>query len=284
MIIWIASYPKSGNTWIRSFIYSLIYSKDLKPDLKKINIIDQYPVRKYFKDYTTDFNNFKLVSKYWDISQSQLGKDKKVKFLKTHHINCKIENNSFIQTKNTSGVIHIVRDPRNVITSIKNHYSKKNYDEAFDFLSDPLHCIDVENLTHQNIDKKLILNTLISSWSNHYNSWKNASQNYLLLKYEDLEKHPFETFTKLVDFLEPLLKIKINKTKLNKIIELNNFENLKKIEENSGFDEAAISKEREKVKFFNLGPMNQWQKFLPKDIRLKIEKNFEKEMKELNYL
>jgi len=62
------------------------------------------------------------------------------------------------------------------------------------------------------------------------------------------------------------------------------FENLKKIEENSGFDEAAISKKREKVKFFNLGPMNQWQKFLPKDIRLKIEKNFEKEMKELKYL
>ena len=54
MIIWIASYPKSGNTWIRSFIYSLIYSKDLKPDLKKINIIDQYPVKKYFKDYTSN--------------------------------------------------------------------------------------------------------------------------------------------------------------------------------------------------------------------------------------
>ena len=214
MIIWLASYPKSGNTWIRSFIYSLIYSKNLNPDLNKINIINQYPVRKHFEKYKINFNNFREVSRYWENSQSYLNSDKKFKFLKTHHINCKVGENQFVQQKNTLGVIHIVRDPRNVITSVKNHYSKNNYHEALNFLTDPLHCIDVENHTHKNLNKKLILNTLISSWSNHYNSWKNISDNYLLLKYEDLEKYPKKTFTKLVDFLINVLNIKIEKKTL----------------------------------------------------------------------
>ena len=140
MIVWIASYPKSGNTWIRSFLYSLLYSNDHIPDLDKIDVIDQYPTKKYFKKFIKNFNNFKEMSKYWDASQTELNLDKKIKFFKTHHMNCKITNNSFTKLENTLGVIHIVRDPRNVITSLKNHYSKKNYLEALDFISDPLHC------------------------------------------------------------------------------------------------------------------------------------------------
>ena len=70
MIIWIASYPKSGNTWIRSFIYSLIYSKDLKPDLKKINIIDQYHVKIYA--YVSQVGNIKLDNVPDDISRESI--------------------------------------------------------------------------------------------------------------------------------------------------------------------------------------------------------------------
>ena len=77
MIIWLASYPKSGNTWVRSFLYSLLYSSDQKPDLNKMNIIGQYPVRKHFEKYTNNFNNFKEISKLWKISQSDLNVDKK---------------------------------------------------------------------------------------------------------------------------------------------------------------------------------------------------------------
>ncbi len=284
MIVWIASYPKSGNTWIRSFLYSLLYSKNDIPDLDKIDVIDQYPTKKYFKKFIKNFNNFKEMSKYWDASQTELNLDKKIKFFKTHHMNCRITNNSFTKMKNTLGVIHIVRDPRNVITSLKNHYSKKNYLEALDFISDPYHCIDVENKSHLNINKSMILNTLISSWNNHYNSWKNFSKNYLLIKYEDLEKYPVKTFKKLTDYLKINLKIQLNTDNIDKIIELNSFENLKKIEINKGFKEAAVNENDEKKEFFHLGPMNKWQNLLSNDIKTKIETIFKKEMKELKYL
>ena len=43
---------------------------------------------------------------------------------------CNFGKNSFTNYQNTFGVIYIVRDPRNVITSILNYYSKRNYEEA----------------------------------------------------------------------------------------------------------------------------------------------------------
>ena len=224
------------------------------------------------------------MSKYWNASQTEINIDKKIKFFKTHHINCKIENNSFTELENTLGVIHVVRDPRNIITSLKNHYSKKNYLEALDFISDPLHCIDVENKSHKYIDKKMILNTLISSWNNHYNSWKNFSKNYLLIKYEDLEENPKKTFKKLTDYLKINLKFEIDTEKIDKIIELNSFENLKKIELSKGFKEAAVNENNSKKEFFHLGPMNKWKNLLSNDIITKIETIFKKEMKELKYL
>ena len=57
MIIWIASYPKSGNTWVRAIISSLLYSKDGNHDFSQLEFIEQYPVKKHFKNLLNDFYN-----------------------------------------------------------------------------------------------------------------------------------------------------------------------------------------------------------------------------------
>ncbi len=284
MIIWITSYPKSGNTWIRSFIYTLLYTKNITSDLNKINFIKQYPVKEQFKDLVENFNNFSQISEQWVQSQNLINLDKKIKFLKTHHIMCELKGNKFTNLNNSLGAIHIVRDPRNVITSIKNHYSKKNYEEAYEFLIDENHCIDVENTSHKNIDKKKILNTLISSWSTHYNSWKNFPINYHLIKYEDLINDPKKTFFSLKDYLEKVLKIQINDNDVEKSIKSNSFLELKKAEQKDGFVESAIDEFNKKITFFNLGPKNNWKNLLPSQIKEKIENKFFKEMNELKYL
>ena len=49
MIIWIASYPKSGNTWVRSIIASLLYTNDGIFDLRLLNKIDQFPEKNLSK-------------------------------------------------------------------------------------------------------------------------------------------------------------------------------------------------------------------------------------------
>ena len=63
MIIWLSSYPKSGNTWVRSIISSLLYSQDGSHDFKKMEMIEQYPVRKQFLGLVSNFHNIQQIKK-----------------------------------------------------------------------------------------------------------------------------------------------------------------------------------------------------------------------------
>ena len=65
MIIWLASYPKSGNTWVRSIISSLLYSDDGDFNFELIKKIKQFPEKKYFKDLISDFGNFDEIKRNW---------------------------------------------------------------------------------------------------------------------------------------------------------------------------------------------------------------------------
>ena len=81
MIIWIASYPKSGNTWVRSFISSLLYTNDGNVDLSKLENITQFPLRSQFKDYVDDLQDVKKIYQNWSNVQNYLNLDDKIKFL-----------------------------------------------------------------------------------------------------------------------------------------------------------------------------------------------------------
>jgi len=95
MIIWITSYPKSGNTWIRSFLTSLLYSDDGKNDFSNLDKIKQFPDRSLFKNFIHDFQNVGEVYKNWLNVQNYINLDNQIKFLKTHHVNCTIKNYKF---------------------------------------------------------------------------------------------------------------------------------------------------------------------------------------------
>ena len=136
MIIWIASYPKSGNTWVRSFLVSLLYNKKNETNLEGLNNIPQYPLRSHFNNLLDNIDDINEVSSKWIISQKRINLDKKNKFFKTHHALCKIGKFSFTNYETSLGAIHIVRDPRNIINSILYHYSKKSFLEAKEFMLD----------------------------------------------------------------------------------------------------------------------------------------------------
>ena len=124
MIIWVASYPKSGNTWVRSIISSLVYTKDGIFDFPSIKKIEQYPQRRFLEYFTQDYNNIHEIKKHWITSQERVNLDAKIKFFKTHHLNCKVDNYPFTNKGCTRATIYIVRDPRNLIDSISNHFNK----------------------------------------------------------------------------------------------------------------------------------------------------------------
>ena len=286
MIIWIASYPKSGNTWVRSFLVSLLYNKDPSSNLNNLNLIEQYPNRRIFNEFSDNLLDLHEVKKFWIVTQDKLNKDKKVKFLKTHNSLCNLNNYYFTNAHNSLGVIYVVRDPRNIITSIKNHYSYENYAHAEDFIFDEnaIIGVDDEKLKNKNfMDFDVV--TPISSWKNHYNSWKLFRKNYLLIKYENLIKNPFLEFNKICNYLKHLIKIEFSDKQINLSIEKSSFNSLKNTEERDGFAEGTYNKKKgTKNKFFFLGPKNNWNKLLDKKTVYKIEKNFKNEMHELGYL
>ena len=279
MIIWLASYPKSGNTLLRSILSSYFYSNDGIFTFENLEKISQFPQTSHLMSIGVDVDNEKEVFKNFINAQDFINKDNgKVKFFKTHSSLCKMYDSNFTDLKNTLGAIYIVRDPRNVVTSLAHHYNL-SIDQATDVM------IDKNRLMDKTLKNCRVF---LGSWNFNYNSWKNLlKQNkFLLIKYEDLTNKKKTVLLKIFKYLDLLgLKSNLDMTKLNKALKTTDFENMKKKEENEMFYEAVIdSKTGKRKNFFNLGPKNNWRALLDKKNKDKIEKNFEKEMLELGYL
>lgn len=280
MIIWLASYPKSGNTWMRSIISALLYSVDGKFNFNLLRKIDQFPEKKYFKYFVKNYDDFNEIKKNWIVAQDKINLDGKIKLFKTHQGKYTVEGNSFTNNDNTLATIYIVRDPRNLVQSISNHYTK-SLEDSCEFLLVPKIIGNGKNYE----DKQGGLYTLLGKWNEHYRSWTTNKNNLLLIKYEDLIKNPKAQIEKTIDFLKKYLTFETDEKKINNILETTSFDNLKKLEKEGQFNENPQNKkDGGKVNFFHLGPKNLWHKNLNEKIVSKIEKNFFNEMKELGYL
>jgi len=285
MIIWIASYPKSGNTWVRALITAYLYSKDGIFNFKDLDKIEQFPSNKYLNSYLKNSENPGEISQYWIAAQKEINSENQTKFFKTHNALCSINGNSFTDKKNTLATVYIVRDPRNVITSLSNHYGL-SIDKAYDFFTNKRKIIFGKNIFNE---EKLYTQKgnvhLIGSWEEHYTSWKNISFAPIkIIKYEDLIDNTYSTFFSILKFLNNFYEITIYKKKIEQVIKACSFDVLKKKEEKEGFLEASNSKNSKKIIFFNLGKNNNWKKILSSTIERKINTKFSKEMKELGYL
>ena len=282
MIFWIASYPKSGNTWLRALISSYFYSTDGVYDEKLLKKIDQFPVRKYFKNFDYNKRVVADTTKLWIKAQEKINIDKKLKFFKTHNVFGKVNGYDFTNPENSIGGIYIVRDPRNVITSIKNHYFL-NDDKAIKWMTDRNNFIyDVERVKDVGYGDF----QFISSWDVNYQSWKVQKKLPVkFIKYEDLTNKTHLVFSEIIQFIYKITNNagKIDKPKLKNALNSTTFEKLKINEEKFGFSEAVSFVGSKKAKFFNLGPENNWKKLLNEKIKIKINNVFEKNLKELSY-
>ena len=271
MIIWLASYPKSGNTWVRLFLDSLFLTKD-RFNINN-NYIRQFPLRRDFAGLTKNVNNQTEFAENCLVAQDRINLDNKIKIFKTHNAFWEFNKKfSFTNEQNTLGVIHIVRDPRNVITSILNYYHKKSYDDAFEFMK-------TDQMIGGSEDSNG-LPTIIGSWANHYRSWKKFKKNNLLIKYENLLESPKEEFFKITNFLNYNGNFNFKDKNILESIKHCKFENFSNYENSHGF----VGNPDKKQKFFNLGPKNNWQNILDNKIKEKIESEFKEEMIEIGYL
>ena len=276
-IIWIASYPKSGNTFLRFLISSLIYSDDGNFDFDIIKNIRQFDIYKYFSfvenlNYADSKNLDKLdiISKYWLEAQKKFFNVEKKFIFKTHSANLKVNGYNYTDENRTLGLIYIVRDPRDIVISY-SHHTGTSIDHNINKLFD-----NKVTLLNSNNRIKVIL----SRWDTHIKSWSLLNVKKYIIKYEDLINNTEKHFLELIDFIRKDLKIqfKLNSKKFNNIIKNTSFKKLQENEKIIGFDEVY------KGKFFRKGLSKQWENILSEDQNIKIKKEFYITLKKFNYI
>ena len=277
-IIWIASYPKSGNTWIRSIIASMLYTKDGKFNFELIKKIDQFETLQNFKflkknniNHFEQLNKMNIVSQYWLEAQKQLIEKNRILFFKTHSANYSYDNLFFANNQTTKGCIYIVRDPRDIVIS----YSK--------FLGIGIEeMIKIITLKENKIygpSKKI--GVFLTRWDYHVASWIRINKPKLIIKYEDMLSNPKQFIMQIAKYLKEDLNIKINisEEKIKNIFDTTSFSKLRDEEGKRGFFEASKNSV-----FFRSGKKNQWQGILSKKQQLFIEGSFNHYMTMCKYI
>ena len=281
MILWIASYPKSGNTWLRALLSSYYFSNNGNFKQILLSNIGQFPEKKYFNNFNYNPKIITDTSRYWIKAQEIINKNGKINFFKTHNILGAINNINFTNNKNTLGAIYIIRDPRNVITSLQNHYELSS-DEALKFMLNEKKYIFDPHVVNDYSDFQFI-----SSWERNYKSWKYQKEFPVkIVKYENLIDDINLCFFEIIKFINKITNNKepIDLKKMNNSINSTSFKKLKEIEKNKGFLESVKSKKKNsQIPFFNMGPKNDWKKILSEDLKLKINNIFKKNLEELSY-
>ena len=269
MIIWLASYPKSGNTWVRAFLSNYIYGNKKDFNFKLLNNITKFPDIKVLKELNIDYENTNELIKNWITMQDYINLNNKLNFLKTHNAFCTIDGNPFTNSSNTLAAIYIVRDPRDVLVSFSSHFDL-DYKKTLEIMKSD-HFWETEDKFSN------FKSSLFGSWKTNYKSWvSNKTLDTFVVRYEDLIESPLESFSKIISFIKSKYDISFDEELLNLSIKESSFENLSELEKKDGFDEGS------KNLFFRKGISKQW-KNLDKNLISDLEENFGDLMTELNY-
>ena len=277
-IIFISSYPKSGNTWIRIVLSSLLNKNrglfELK-NLEEIKLFSQFVYFSHFENLKYQSNgNLDLgyVSNNWINAQKRINqRAKKVRFFKTHCIRGVVNGNFFTNENVCLGYIYVIRDPRDVVISVSKHMGI-SIDEA----------IQIMLFNNKFVTSAFKVNEPVGTWKNHLKSWLDFKKvSRLIIKYEDMISNSHKTIDQIIKYLKNTAKIQVNKDQdlINNILQSTNFTRLQKLEKKTGFDEAS-----DHSVFFRAGKSKQWKNILTIEQIKLIEKELYDQMIMLGYL
>lgn len=254
-VVWLASYPKSGNTWTRAFLANLatiIDGKDEPLELNSIgrftigeNIAQLYRERLGFAPTGSEDDRRRIAALRHEIQQQIADHFEGLLFVKTHNAMIVDRGFSLINFHVTAGAIYIVRNPLDVAISLSHHMGG-SIDEAIATMASPF-------LETQVSEKKVY--EVWGSWSQHVMSWTRKPHRAIyVMRYEDMLSDPERIFGGLADHL----LLGQTQSQLREAVERSSFEALQDQEELLGFDEKPEKAER----FFREGRAGQWKELL----------------------
>lgn len=274
-VIWLASYPKSGNTWFRSFITALKNNGDVDiNDLKTEGIFSNKITFEDYLDLDADELSVSQIDQFKRTSinyQSSISEEKM--FIKIHDIYSisEFDNKPIVPQESTFSAIYFVRNPLDVAISMANHNGQTIEHTIEKTIVNPK-AIIAKN-------KFFLLNQFpqwIGTWNMHVESWKKIdSFPVYFVRYEDMKQNTRGTFTEILN------KIGFDATEdeISKAIEATQFDKLKNQESEFGFKEKPSTSK----KFFNKGEVGQWKERLSTEQINKIKQFNEPMMREFGY-
>jgi len=253
-IIWLASYPKSGNTWCRLFIASYLKKFTNNLDINNIQIGTIFSSKTIIENYAgIDISEFKTneinnLRKYAFANWAQ-SYDEDV-YVKTHDAYIlDSSNKNMFPIEETKCAIYFIRNPLDVCVSFSNHMNC-SYEKAVKKMCDNNFSISASKKKYNSqVEQKLL------SWQLHVKSWtEQTDMPVLVVKYEDMLINPEKEFKKILKFVG----IKINLTELKNSVKICSFKNLKTNEKKFGFKEKPTNCKS----FFNVGKSGYYKNLL----------------------
>jgi Sulfotransferase domain len=252
-IIWLASYPKSGNTWMRSFLQNLLVGNDKTVHINELSQFAYGDSQKFWYEAAAGGSlegmSPEEIMKLTPAAQLKMTQSRPQSvFVKTHNWLGKNWDVPYITADHTAGAIHILRNPLDVVISLAHHFGF-SIDEAIDFMNDH---------NAQTPEDAYKMAQVYGSWSDHINSWEKFNPTYLhRVRYEDMLLKPIKTFGLVTKFLQ----LNVPKNVLTKAIKQSSFKTLQAQEKKDGFLERSDKADS----FFRSGKAGQWKKVLSED-------------------
>jgi aryl sulfotransferase len=251
-ILWLASYPKSGNTWLRIFLANLRRNDDLPVDINSGDI-DRHSAneRRIFDDATgveaSELTAEEITNCRPGVFRYLARTSAKTVFLKVHDAYTILPGGkTLIPSDVTTGAVYIVRNPLAVAVSFAD-YSAVTVDRMIEIMA--------SDYTYDHKPSLGILNERLLSWSDHLLSWCDRPPFPVhVVRYEDMHERPLETFTAIAEFCG----LSTDSAQVERALRHSSFERLQEQEREFGFREKPESA----PSFFREGKTDAWRQVL----------------------
>lgn len=276
-IVWLASYPKSGNTWFRAFLANFLRDPDVPVNINQIQTGPIASARMPL-DTALGYDSSDLTFEEIDSLRREhflaCGEEEGAPlFFKVHDAyTCTSAGQPLFPPEVSLAVIYLVRNPLDVCVSFAHHCGRSEYDRVIKSMSRPEHAMAGNVRRHNDQLRQRML-----SWSGHVASWRDAAGHRVkILRYEDMKQNTLQTFTEAIGFLG----LPTDERRVKKALEFSSFEELSRQEEKNGFRER-VHAER---KFFRKGVVGDAQRTLSESQKATIRTDHESMMRQMNYL